>query len=229
MASGQTCGGNWERPCRASRPTTSSPATTCSTASITSAAEAGSNGRSAWERNWQPCCARNTCLTASPPWFRRILTQARSIPAQRYHRPPGQPGRVPREHLARLPQWHRTRGGTGWQGDGIQLAFSVPGHDGYWEVALTQLADGKPEVCLWQRAKGFPDPTSQIVLTTTTQPGGLRYEAKLPLAAFDLAPEPLQAGFSLSFLVNDNDGEGRESWIELSDGIGRSKDPRRFP
>lgn len=121
------------------------------------------------------------------------------------------------------------QGADVWQGDGIQLAFSVPGQDGYWEIGLTQLADGKPEVHLWQRAKGFADPISQIVLTTTTQPGGLRYEAQLPLAAFGLTPDLLRAGIALSFLVNDNDGEGRESWIELSDGIGRSKDPRRFP
>lgn len=121
------------------------------------------------------------------------------------------------------------QGAEMWQGDGIQLAFAVPGQDGFWEIGLGRSNAGESLVHVWHRPKGFANPVAQIGLTTEIQPGGLLYRARLPLAACGLTAETLQAGIRLSFLVNDNDGEGRESWIELSEGIGRRKEPARFP
>ncbi len=116
-----------------------------------------------------------------------------------------------------------------WQGDSIQLAFAVPGQDGFWEIGLAHRDAAGDVVHVWHRPKGFADPAGQIKLVTAPRPGGLRYQARLPYAAFGLSLETVQAGIRLSFLVNDSDGEGRESWIELSEGIGRRKEPQRFP
>jgi hypothetical protein len=121
------------------------------------------------------------------------------------------------------------RGKDVWQGDGIQVAFAVPGQGGYWEIGFTQLANGKPEVCVWNKANGFADPTAQIDLRTETKPDGILYRARLPLKAMGLTAEALRSGIRLSFLVNDNDGGGREGWIEVSEGIGHGKDPEKFP
>jgi len=130
-----------------------------------------------------------------------------------------------RDDLQHQPQ----RGKDVWQGDGIQLALSVPGQDGFWEIGLTQLADGTPEAVCWHRAKGFADPVAGIRLQIKAREDGVAYRASLPLKAFGLSPELLRKGVRLSFLVNDNDGDGREGWIALSDGIGVRKEPRHFP
>jgi hypothetical protein len=130
-----------------------------------------------------------------------------------------------RDDIHRQPN----RGADVWQGDGIQLAFTVPGQDGFWEIGLSRSDAGESLVHVWHRPKGFASPAAQIELTTESQPGGVNYRVRLPLAAFGLTAENMQAGIRLSFLVNDDDGEGRESWTELSEGIGRRKEPSRFP
>jgi hypothetical protein len=121
------------------------------------------------------------------------------------------------------------RGKDVWQGDGIQLAMAVPGQNGFWEIGLSQLDDGKPAVCVWHRPNGFAAPTKAIRLTTTARQGGFLYRASLPLKELGLTAAKLRQGIRLSFLVNDNDGSGRESWIEVSGGIGHGKDPSKFP
>jgi hypothetical protein len=121
------------------------------------------------------------------------------------------------------------RGKDVWQGDGIQLVLAVPGQQGFWEIGLTQLADGTPEVACWHRANGFADPSAKVNLKTVERGTSIEYVASLPLRAFGLTPKHLHEGIRLSFLVNDNDGEGREGWMALSDGIGVRKDPQRFP
>ncbi|HEX2947985.1 MAG TPA: beta-galactosidase [Armatimonadota bacterium] len=120
-------------------------------------------------------------------------------------------------------------GGDVWKADGIQFAFQVPGQDGYWELGLTRLADGAPSVYTWTTPKGFADPTAHTVLKTTQVDGGVIYEATLPFADFGLANEKLENGIRFNLIVNDNDGEAREGWVQISRGIGDTKDPSYFP
>jgi hypothetical protein len=40
--------------------------------------------------------------------------------------------------------------------------------------------------------------------------------------------DPNVAACWVSFLVNDNDGEGRKGWIEWGGGIGEEKAPSKF-
>ncbi|UUZ80239.1 hypothetical protein LJK88_35705 [Paenibacillus sp. P26] len=53
------------------------------------------------------------------------------------------------------------------------------------------------------------------------------YELALPWS--ELKPIlPDDGLLSFSFLVNDNDGQGRKGWIEWGSGIGGSKDSKLF-
>jgi len=54
------------------------------------------------------------------------------------------------------------------------------------------------------------------------------YTLTIPWAVFG-RKEPVPGGFRLSFLINDNDGDGRRQWVELSPGIGKQKEPALFP
>ena len=116
-----------------------------------------------------------------------------------------------------------------WKGDGIQLAFDVPGQKGYWEVGLTRLENGSPQVWLWQRPTGTKTDAKAVTLKVGRQGHSTTYEAAFPFAAFGLSRHILAQGIRLSALINDDDGGGRESWIALSGGIGRRKDPTLFP
>ena len=118
-----------------------------------------------------------------------------------------------------------------WQGDSIQLAFEVPGQQGYWELGLSQGPDGKPDICSWLTPKGFADPSAQVQLTTTPLPGGkgLIYEAILPYPTFGMSDAELESGIRFNLLVNDNDGQGRKGWLALAPGIGENKSSAQFP
>ena len=53
------------------------------------------------------------------------------------------------------------------------------------------------------------------------------YDITLPLAKLKISDKPGTL-FRFSFLVNENDGQGRVRWIEWMGGIGRSKNPDEF-
>lgn len=116
-----------------------------------------------------------------------------------------------------------------WQGDSVQLALQSPDARGHWEFTIARLADGQPVVRCSIRPDGAADAAAAVEATTTLREGGMRYDVRLPLTALELDRARLEAGVRLSFLVNDNDGHGREGWVELSPGIGSVKDPARFP
>ncbi|MEZ4394967.1 MAG: sugar-binding protein [Polyangiales bacterium] len=124
-----------------------------------------------------------------------------------------------------------------WAGDSLQLAFDVARnygarYDSTDDHELTfALARGAP------RAFRFHGPAGTNALGTwAVSRDGSRtlYEVALPPAA--LRPASFTRGLTVgfSFLVNDNDGQttaegnGREGWLQLTDGIGRTKDPYHF-
>ncbi len=118
-----------------------------------------------------------------------------------------------------------------WRGDNVQLALQLPDRAGMWEVGLTRLDSGENEVYIWSAPTGFsPAESAASVKLTTSRSGTLtRYEAELPLKAFGMTPEILAAGIRFNALVNDDDGEGREGWIQIAPGIGEDKDPAKYP
>ncbi len=122
-------------------------------------------------------------------------------------------------------------GSAVWRGDNLQLALVLPGQRGNWELGLTRLADGKPEVWCWMAPTGFTeaDVIAATRLTTTREGNLTRYQAEIPFEALGLTPAMLKAGIRFNLLVNDNDGEGREGWIHVAPGIGLDKVPERYP
>lgn len=42
-------------------------------------------------------------------------------------------------------------------------------------------------------------------------------------------PEQLKRGIQFNLLVNDNDGEGRDGWMQIAPGIGEAKNPELYP
>jgi len=118
-----------------------------------------------------------------------------------------------------------------WRGDNVQLAMLLPGQDLTWEIGLTRLKSGNPEVYLWSAPSGF-DPAqiaAQISLKTERKGNLTRYDAEIPLDALGVKAADLSHGIRFNMLVNDDDGEGREGWIQIAPGIGENKDPAKYP
>ena len=55
------------------------------------------------------------------------------------------------------------------------------------------------------------------------------YRAAVPFEAIGLNETVKKRGFRLNLIVNDNDGEMRESCIGVAPGIAENKDPERYP
>ena len=53
------------------------------------------------------------------------------------------------------------------------------------------------------------------------------YQAEIPFESIGLSERIGKRGFQFNLLINDNDGFGREGWIQITDGIAgyRSSDP----
>ncbi len=120
-----------------------------------------------------------------------------------------------------------------WQQDSVQVALVIPDQDGQWKIGLAQIAGNKPETFIWQAPKGF-DPAlcaQKIKLTTHRDEAKktLAYRAKFDLAAFGLTPEKLRQGIRFNLLINDNDGNLRESFMQLAPGISEWRNFERFP
>ncbi len=124
--------------------------------------------------------------------------------------------------------------GTLWQGDSIQLAIDADNDrqgppfdtDGDYQFGFA-LAKG---TSAWERdtaPTGAPSAKPTVVVQRSGQQ--TLYEVFLPAAG--LAPLQMATGrkFSVSFLVNDDDGKGRKGWMQWSPGIARSKDPSQYP
>ncbi len=120
--------------------------------------------------------------------------------------------------------------GDAWQGDSLQFAFAVPGAGDSWEFTLARSdADGAALVANGIRPPGAADATDATMLATTRIADRTTYEASWPIAALGLDETFFPGVLPVGLLVNDDDGEGRDGWIELSPGIGMTKDSSMFP
>jgi len=121
-----------------------------------------------------------------------------------------------------------------WQSDNVQLAFDADlaawhaREEGkpvaYAEIGLTRTDTGD-EVYRWLWREG---PVAGVRFKSSREGQITTYEAALPWPELNAsAPRPgALSGFAL--LVNEDDGEGRDGWLQLYDGIGYGKDPRKF-
>jgi len=116
-----------------------------------------------------------------------------------------------------------------WMSDSVQFALYGPGQTGMWEFGLALSEDGRPLAASWIAPDGLPPGSGSLHPTVEKTAKGVTYAVDVPLADLELTRQDLRTGFGFSLLVNDDDGEGRESWIEVSKGIGESKDRTQYP
>jgi hypothetical protein len=119
-----------------------------------------------------------------------------------------------------------------WKGDSLQFALRVDDRDVQY-LELTLAADDGGSIRTWvsgtpargELAMGaLDDSVGRSVSRSGTE---TTYELRIPWVALGLEGPP-PSGFRASFLVNDNDGQGRKQWLQLSDGIGREKNADQF-
>ncbi|UUZ97098.1 hypothetical protein LJK87_02480 [Paenibacillus sp. P25] len=119
-----------------------------------------------------------------------------------------------------------------WQGDGLQFSVSpgMPGEASEWYEYGIALTGKGPQVYRWITPKGQTDglvSNAQLTVKRDETVKDTIYELALPWS--ELKPIlPDDGLLSFSFLVNDNDGQGRKGWIEWGSGIGGSKDSKLF-
>ncbi|MET9021478.1 sugar-binding protein [Actinopolymorpha sp. NPDC004070] len=118
-----------------------------------------------------------------------------------------------------------------WAGDGFQfsVAAGMPGESARWDEYGVALTPAGPRMWRWLAAQGQPGEVTGVDVAVARDEAKKEttYEVALPWSS--LAPlQPDDRLVSLSFLVNDNDGAGREGWIEWGSGIGGEKNSALF-
>lgn len=116
-----------------------------------------------------------------------------------------------------------------WKGDGIQLAFQVPGMKDYWEIGVAMDNNGKILKVAWITPPGVKGAEEFFSASCAPLPGGFRYELVLQNEKFGLADKVMEQGFRFNLIVNDNDGNLREGFVRIAPGIGETKDSALFP
>ncbi len=127
----------------------------------------------------------------------------------------------------------KERGVDVWKGDNIQFAIKFPTQNDFWEIGLTRLDNRAPEVFIWRAPTGFtPEKAAAKIRLTTTRDETKKltvYRAEIPFDAIGLNEQIGREGFRFNLIVNDNDGEMRESFLMVAPGIGADKDTTKYP
>ena len=123
------------------------------------------------------------------------------------------------------------RGQDVWKGDNIQFAFHIPGQNSLWTAGLTLAAGGKPEIYLWDLPADF---TNEKVLKSwkldiCRSGNQTKYEVKIPFSSIGVDSVRLKQGIRFNALINDNDGYGREGWIQIAEGIASNRSADLYP
>lgn len=126
------------------------------------------------------------------------------------------------------------RGEQLWKGDSLQLKIqSAPGKKNCLDLALARRDSSQTDGWIYQA----PERSSlsigaikskEIPHLVRVEKGRAVYALKVPWKVLGLSSPP-EAGFQLSFQINDNDGSERKQWVQLSDGIGRSTNATILP
>ncbi|MDF1564205.1 MAG: sugar-binding protein [Deltaproteobacteria bacterium] len=120
---------------------------------------------------------------------------------------------------------------TLWAGDSLQLAFDLGGnggvgYDGVDDHELTFALGGAGP--LGHRGTGPSQATDAWELAIERRGTRTIYEIALLESALPGLPLAAGAEVAFSFLINEDDGAGREGWLELGPGIGDGKVPGYF-
>jgi MYXO-CTERM domain-containing protein len=121
---------------------------------------------------------------------------------------------------------------TLWRGDSLQVAFDIARNGGTsydttddYEFGWATTANG-PVTHTWRRPDGST--SAPMPFAVRREGATTRYEVQIDATALGIAAlqEGMVVGFGL--LVNDNDGAGREGWVQWAAGIGGDKRPEDF-
>ena len=116
-----------------------------------------------------------------------------------------------------------------YRGDGIQLAFKIPGQNKQWEIGLARLKSGSSGVHTWIKPDEYQNPSSLIELRTSRENKITTYIANIPLKTLHIDRNVLKNGIRFNMIINENDGEGRDGWLQLAPGIGEAKNTEKYP
>ena len=113
-----------------------------------------------------------------------------------------------------------------WQGDSIQFALCL-GDTPYYEFGIARNQDGSSNTATYIAP---PNRHPKLHLTTIRDEAThtTTYVCSIPRDDLGLTPQRAQDGFLFNLIVNDNDGDTREGYLELAPGIGREKNARYF-
>lgn len=121
------------------------------------------------------------------------------------------------------------RGDQVWSGDNLQVGLLIPGQKKPWEIGLTRLADGSSASWVWAAPDGFDAPKAARAVRLRTarneEEKQTVYEAEIPFDAIGIDGSGLGRAIQFNLLVNDNDGEMRESYLRLAPGLGSERNP----
>ncbi len=126
----------------------------------------------------------------------------------------------------------RERGGRLYLGDSVQVAFRSYEQDGDWLLGLARTDADAGDVFVWTAPMGVDTVAAASAARLVTVRNGdcTRYLLSLPYEAIGLSPKSLRrSGLRFNFMVNDNDGEGRDGWIECAPGISTGRDATLYP
>lgn len=126
----------------------------------------------------------------------------------------------------------RERGGRLYLGDSVQVALRSYEQDGDWLLGLARTDAGESDIFVWTAPTGIDTvaAASAARLVTSREGDHTRYMLSLPYETLGLYPDSLRRnGLRFNFMVNDNDGEGRDGWIECAPGISTGRDATLYP
>jgi len=125
--------------------------------------------------------------------------------------------------------------GNIWQADSVQVAFDpllnpydLQRKEDDYEFGFA-LTENGPICWRWIAARGKPTGlVKDVELAIKQVEGGLVYEIAIPVTEIAPLNPFLYEACGFTFLANDSDGEGRESYAEWTGGIAECKDPTLF-
>ena len=118
-----------------------------------------------------------------------------------------------------------------WKGDSVQFALDplhLESPDSIYEIGLALTPTG-PQVYCWYSPQGERTGLMKEAALAVVRTGNLTtYEVSIPLSS--LKPLKPTSGNTIGFslLLNDDDGSGREGWLEWTSGIGQEKSPNLY-
>jgi len=120
-----------------------------------------------------------------------------------------------------------------WRSDSIQFAIRTDdSRPEYFEAGMALAEDGKPQGWLYSLpagsslALGAMDKQS-LAYDVKREGTQTIYSVRIPWKALGIDGPPA-SGMRMNYLINDDDGQGRKGWVQLTDGIGRAKNPSLF-